>query len=397
MQNPRNPFTYRTGIGSSSSLPNDYQIGKTIIDPITGDTYVLKKEIGSSCNGFCRVYRALYSKRLEENGILVQSDSVTLKTINKNFPECEELQLQVHTSISNTPHSSLIGLNRAFTTNELVCVSLPYMSEGSLRYILSTRPNKKLTQDFIAVVLKEALVGIQDLHAESNPRAHKTLNAGDIFISIHDVNGEMLIKLAFEASRYHSEIINTEKKPNLEEASSSSSFLDPKIISEWAAAPEVFGSENGTSTGPKSDIWLLGITALELAYGVLPVRNREDLECIIKKIREKKKLPKSLEKLLIHKEGKFKKVLDLVKPKKKVFSEEFEKMVLACLCENPENRPTADQLLDTPFFTTAIERLKKFVLDAFQGVIFKISVDPFITIVFAPLNPNQGSLNLTSA
>ncbi|XP_009613367.1 serine/threonine-protein kinase BLUS1-like [Nicotiana tabacum] len=345
----------------SSGLPKDYQpgkVGKTIIDPNTKDTYLLNKEIGSTSDGCCRVYRALHSESME-NDTLIPCGHVTLKTINKNHEnECVELQLEAHTSFTN-PRGNLIAVKNYFDTNEVLCVSLPYMSEGSLRYILSTRTQKILSEDCIAIVLKESLLGLKDIHLIR--RVHTTFNAGDILVHIGDSNGEIKIKLAFAASVYNSENINTEEE---EGGSSSSVFLDLKSISKWGAAPEVYEKDNATN-GPKSDIWLLGITALELGYGELPVKNREDLDCIIKKIREKKKLPKSLEKLL-KKKGKVKKALDLIKRKEKVFSEEFENMVIECLNEEPEKRPTADQLLNYPFFTKQrdMKRFEQFVLNS---------------------------------
>ncbi|KAJ8556131.1 hypothetical protein K7X08_022889 [Anisodus acutangulus] len=344
-------------IGIAYSLPSkftssiDYypNVGETIIDPNTHDTYLLNMVIGCSCtNGLCRVYKALYTKYMENT----TSIFVTLKIVYQNLRESVELQLQINESIEFTPHSNLIGVKTTFISADhcFLCVSFLYMSQGSLRNILSTRP---LPEDYIAVVLKEVLVGLRDeLHVES--RVHKTLNVGDIFVHIDDATEEISINLAFEASVY-----------NVGEASSSfsSSFLDVKSVYKWGAAPEVLGGENYT---PKSDIWLLGITALELAYGDIRVRDYRDLEYIIEKIRKKKRLPRSLEKLLINKKkGKFKKVLGSFKRKeKRVFSEDFENMVLACLCENPEERPTAHQLSNTPFFTTAIERCKQFLLNA---------------------------------
>ncbi|XP_059306299.1 serine/threonine-protein kinase BLUS1-like [Lycium ferocissimum] len=233
------------------------------------------------------------------------------------------------------------------------------MSEGSLRYILSARTpnNKKMLEYCIAIVLREALLGLRLIH--NTERIHRTFNQGDIFVHIDDNatdSARILIKLAFEALVYdHSENINTEG------ASSSSPFLDVKGISKWGAAPEVFGKDNDTST-QKSDIWLLGITALELAYGDLPVRNREDLNCIITKLREKKRLPISLEKLL-KKKGIIKKTLDSYKRKEQAFAEEFEKMVLICLREDPEKRPTADQLLNNPFFRQRdMKKFEQFLL-----------------------------------
>ncbi|KAM3287477.1 hypothetical protein P3S67_020907 [Capsicum chacoense] len=238
---------------------------KTIFDKYTKDTYLLEKAIGTLYNGRCRVYKALYSQNDQENDM-----------------EFNELQRQSTIGVAYIPHANVIGSMRAFRNSNLFCVSLPYMSVGSLRYILSTRTNKKLQEDFICVVLKQLLVGLRDeLHVGPNPRVHKTLNAGDIFAHIDGVTGEMLIKLAFQASVYHSG-----KIPHNNHGSASS-FLDVKSIYRWGAAQEVFGSENENSSGPKSDIWLLGITALELAYGNLAVRNRGELNYIIKNIREK--------------------------------------------------------------------------------------------------------------
>ncbi|XP_055808616.1 serine/threonine-protein kinase BLUS1-like [Solanum dulcamara] len=359
------PSFSKTQIDSSTSNPSMASISRrnprleqTITDPVTDDTYLLNSEIGSFSNGSGRVFRALYSKSSPETAILSQSGVVTLKILDMDRYESEsrELWIQGQTGITDIPYGNIIGSKRIFSDEHFLYVSLPYMSEGSLRSILSARPKKKLPEDFISVILKEVLIGLRDeLHVEFNPKVHKTLNAGDIFVNIDEATQEMSIKLAFEASVYDSEIPNQEATPN-------SLFLNPKNISTWGAAPEVFGSEkqSNNSSGPKSDIWLLGITAMELAYGNLPVKNRRDLDYIVKKIREKNKLPKSLKKMMNKRDGKFK---NLVKQKKRAFSEEFEEIVLACLRESPENRPTAGQLLNTPFFTSADERLKKFMLN----------------------------------
>ncbi|KAK4381200.1 hypothetical protein Sango_2994400 [Sesamum angolense] len=66
-------------------------------------------------------------------------------------------------------------------------------------------------------------------------------------------------------------------------------------IYDWAAAPEVLESNHMEYTR-EADIWLIGITALELAYGGLRVMNREALETMVTKINLKKKLPKKVKK-----------------------------------------------------------------------------------------------------
>jgi len=75
-----------------------------------------------------------------------------------------------------------------------------------------------------------------------------------------------------------------------------------------------------------------------------------------------KKFPKSLKNMMIKRDKILKKVMDFAKRKKRVFSREFEEIVLSCLKENPDDRPTAKELLKTPFFSE-IERFKQFVLN----------------------------------
>lgn len=91
--------------------------------------------------------------------------------------------------------------------------------------------------------------------------------------------------------------------------------------------------------------------------------NREDLICINKKIRKKKRFPVSLEKFLIVenlKEWRFN--------KQKVFSKKFEKMVVKCLSKNPKKSPTAKQLLKSSFFKKQrnVKKFKQFMLNAME-------------------------------
>uniref|UniRef100_A0A3Q7IDN4 Protein kinase domain-containing protein n=1 Tax=Solanum lycopersicum TaxID=4081 RepID=A0A3Q7IDN4_SOLLC len=371
--NSRSPFSPKMEIVSSSKQPQDFEIGssrsrvaetgsldlenqprigQTITDPDNNDTYILNLQIGSFSNGHCPVYKAKFFKYLIDVGKSIPYGYVTLKIVNMNLHE-HELHLvlsQSHPRVTYRKNPNIIRCKKTFIAANLFCIVLPYMSEGSLRSILSTRPEKKLPENFIPVVLREVLLGLRDeLHIFYTPMLHKSLSAGDIFIDIHNYTKEMSIKLAFEISTYDLE------------PQEASLFLNTKSISIWGAAPEVFESENEDNRGAKSDIWLLGITALELVYGTLPVMNRTDLNYIINKLREKKKFPRSLEKMILKRDKKLKKVMDFAKRKKRVFSQEFEEMVLSCLREDPDDRPTADELLRTPFFSD-IERFKQFVL-----------------------------------
>ncbi|KAL0425929.1 UNVERIFIED_CONTAM: Serine/threonine-protein kinase dst1 [Sesamum radiatum] len=134
-----------------------------------------------------------------------------------------------------------------------------------------------MPEECILVALREALKGLSFIHAKGH--VHKEITAGHIFF-----NGKPEIKLAFSASVFD---LNEDE----DQSSSLSSFLPAASIYDWAAAPEVLESNHMEYTR-EADIWLIGITALELAYGGLRVMNREALETMVTKINLKKKLPK---------------------------------------------------------------------------------------------------------
>jgi len=75
-----------------------------------------------------------------------------------------------------------------------------------------------------------------------------------------------------------------------------------------------------------------------------------------------KKFPKSLKNMMIKRDKILKKVMDFAKQKKRMFSREFEEIVLSFFRENPDDTPTAKELLKISFFGE-IERFKQFVLN----------------------------------
>ncbi|KAA8520568.1 hypothetical protein F0562_014824 [Nyssa sinensis] len=221
--------------------------------------------------------------------------------------------------------------------NPHIYVLMPHMRFGSLRYIMSSGFNNGLPEDCIAVALKETLLGLCHIHVRR--QLHRDITAGHIFVDDYPS-----IKLAFAASVYEHGVSG--------ESSSSERAI---TISKWAAAPEVFNSNNEYTD--KADIWLFGITALELAYGRLGVSDRQTLESITNNITKKRRLPNKLED---YQEGKKKGkekasffkafCAALGKGEERAFSKSFQKMVASCLAEDPEDRPTLLELLEHEFF-----------------------------------------------
>ncbi|KAK6789924.1 hypothetical protein RDI58_013724 [Solanum bulbocastanum] len=73
-------------------------------------------------------------------------------------------------------NDSLLPSGYATRVRQGFCVALPYMSEGSLSYILPTRFHNGLPEDCIAIALKQALLGLFDLHFSG--LVHKRFSVG---------------------------------------------------------------------------------------------------------------------------------------------------------------------------------------------------------------------------
>lgn len=206
---------------------------------------------------------------------------------------------------------------------ESIMTYQPLNSPADIPLIMSNRHRYGFTVDCIAIALKETLKGLSYLHGER--LFHKNISAGHVFVK----HSHPQILLAFAGTMYEHNICNHDTR---EWISSSSS------ITAWAAAPEVvnFGDDYYSC---KSDIWLIGITALQLACGGLPVSHRQDLDIMIKILMKQSKLtswdvaPN-----------------DYTTYGTRKLSKNFWNMVKICLAPDPAKRPTADQLLKHKFF-----------------------------------------------
>ncbi|KAF1001755.1 hypothetical protein AG4045_003891 [Apium graveolens] len=168
-----------------------------------------------------------------------------------------------------------------------LCIVLYYDSHVvSLRSLLSTNPDitDGLHDKFLRIVLVRVLKALRKIHKNYNH--HMQITAGNIFYNAQTDT----IQLAYAASVY--ERYPTSNDGNL--------FSVNKMLS-WALAPEVIDEEAMEFVyfynTNKSDIWLLGIAALELAYGKIPVESRKELLEIARYVSEVKILPNSWEAL----------------------------------------------------------------------------------------------------
>lgn len=346
---------------------------------VNSDTQIAYKIVSqdpigrASCN--IPVYKVAYSipddKSKERR--FAYHEFVSLKKVNyresNSILPFAKLYKEIYTRNNALPlncHKNLMSMETHFVDEESedVCVVMPFAERGSLRSIMADAFPYGFPEECISVALRSVVKALCYLHKAMI--VHTDVNAGHVYVK----NGPQII-VGFAATVYEHGVFNVE--------CSSHRALPAAKISNWGAAPEVYNENQHYSD--KADIWLVGITALELAYGGIRVPNREALEVLIREIIKTKRLPKNYQLEEVRKEetkeekeedGKGKKIMqknnERVGSEGRSFSREFEKMVAECLAWKPEERPTAATLLKHDFFRK--KGLKKSILRShFQQVV----------------------------
>ncbi|XP_047964713.1 uncharacterized protein LOC125209148 [Salvia hispanica] len=241
------------------------------------------------------------------------------------------------------PTCSLIECEQHFYHDETYycCVLLYYPYGASLSSIMrgpGPGPHGFPKPDHILFILYKAVQALDALHRLG--QAHGSICAAHIYITRGITRR---VKLGFAAS-----VVDLATDT---ESDSVSPYMPSTSVCRWAAAPEAYDAHAPTVEG---DMWLLGITALELAYGGLRITSRRELESIVTKINVERRLPKKINEtdttsgtrhfpLCCLTRGRV--FPEHVSAQKRVFSKGFLDLVVACLDFRPEKRPTSAQLL----------------------------------------------------
>ncbi|GMI72014.1 BLUE LIGHT SIGNALING1 [Hibiscus trionum] len=303
--------------------------------PLDSDSYKIVDEIGVGVSAV--VYKA---ECIPLNSTVVAIKAIDLDQFKADF---DNIRRETKT-MSLLSHPNILNAHCSFTVGRRLWVVMPFMSGGSLQSIISSSFPDGLSEQCIAVVLKETLNALSYLHNQGH--LHRDIKAGNILM---DSNG--CIKLAdfgVSASIYES----SSGYGSGSWMSSSPLMLSDMTGTPYWMAPEVIHSHTGYSY--KADIWSFGITALELAHGRPPLSHLPPSKSLIMKITKRFRFSDCENRGNKHKK----------------FSKSFKDMVAACLDQDPSRRPSTDKLLRHPFFKSCKgkEFLVKHVLHGLPSV-----------------------------
>ncbi|WCJ36682.1 Mitogen-activated protein kinase kinase kinase YODA [Euphorbia peplus] len=295
------PFSHPNSAATSPSVPRSPGRAENPISP--GSRWKKGKLLGRGTFG--HVYVGFNS----ESGEMCAMKEVTLFSDDAKSKESAKQLMQEISLLSRLRHPNIVQYHGSETVGDRLYIYLEYVSGGSIYKLL--QDYGQLGELAIRSYTQQILSGLSFLHSKST--IHRDIKGANILV---DPNGR--VKLADFGMAKH---ITGQSCP-----------LSFKGSPYWMA-PEVIKNTGGCNLAV--DIWSLGCTVLEMATTKPPWSQFEGVAAMFK-IGNSKDLPAIPDHL----------------------SEEGKDFVKRCLQRNPQDRPTASQLLEHPFVksATALER-----------------------------------------
>jgi serine/threonine protein kinase len=204
-------------------------------------------------------------------------------------------------------HPNIVSYFGCAMKDSFLWIFMEFCEMGSVGRVLETfhARQQSFTEKQIAVILSQALQGLAHLHRDGIKVIHRDLKADNILIS------EMgLVKLADFGIAFQ----QTGTKSKAQTLIGTPLFMSPEML-------------DGERYNSKTDIWSLGITAIEMADGRPPYVRDHPMRALYRIVHED---PPTVQ-----------------DPSR--WSKEFLSFINVCLQKNPEQRPTAPTLLEHEF------------------------------------------------
>ncbi|KAA1468513.1 kinase-like protein [Dentipellis sp. KUC8613] len=289
------------------------------------------------------VYRALYKPPSSPNPPV--PCALKVLDLDKLPPNSLRLLQRETQLMSLSKHPNVLRVRGSWMDGHKLYIAMRLMNAGSAADVMRYGWPGGMEEEVVRCLLKQALEGLNYLHI--NGFIHRDIKAANLLI---DDDGTVLLGDLGVAAPLHDEDhshshestkeqTRTERATTVYFQSSTSSAPRRARVGKrrsfvgtpcWMA-PELIAGKHYDSS---ADIWSFGITALELAQGRAP-RSRESPKAVL--LQTVQDAPPTLDR-----EGGVHK-----------YSRAFKEIVEACLAKEPSKRPTAEQLLQTPFFKHA--------------------------------------------
>ena len=268
-------------------------------DPTT--KFTLLGRLGQGRSGI--VHKALYRP-------LSTHVAIKILTLSPTQPQSSELIAAEVDLLSRSACDYMVGYVGCWRKGQEVWVVQEYMVGGSLSDFMLISAHTLLELE-VCAVMHHTLLALQLFHSQQ--RIHRDVKASNILLNAAGQAKLSDVGTAIQLSPHH--------------------IAHTSIGSPYWMAPEVLSSDNvNRSYDEKADIWSLGITALELAYGD-PPHHTLSVHQVMRTIVDSE--PPRLESAKGVSASRW--------------SDEFAEFVAMCLQKDPSKRPTAGQLLQSRF------------------------------------------------